>query len=170
MKNNKGVTIIECIISCFLISIIILSSMRYTNLAFDYYQNQKKQDNLYSKSEAIYYFITERIDYSSKVNIPGISFENAIYDHNFQEINCYFKDIEKNGQLLVYMQQLKYKADIEKYTTHTVENELESMLLSKEAMTGLVTIKYKLQDLDEIFFINLNLEGKGLNDQNIIKP
>ncbi|OON93908.1 MAG: hypothetical protein ATN31_04915 [Candidatus Epulonipiscioides saccharophilum] len=175
--SNKGFMLIECIISCAIISTVMLIATRHLIIMLKYYEEKRIEDIYYSTAENVYNLVTERMGYMREVtNVQYVSvmfgqrkdvtYQDPIEGAVFLQINGYFNDLKDYNDKYVkgsisfhnnpgsaYLRYSQSTAIVEYF------DEIE---ISKTANSGIITIKYKIRGLDEVFYLNIDLLDKGL--------
>ncbi|WP_010165898.1 PulJ/GspJ family protein [Candidatus Epulonipiscium viviparus] len=161
--NNKGFTLIECVISFALLSIILIVASKYIKIAFNYYEQVIQEDKAYANAEIVYDFISERVHHMSNVEIgfeDTIETNEIILRGNFTDLVD--EDGEwKYGHIGIGPKAIQYS----QYRSSVAYCDV--LGISKAANSGLITIKYTVKGLEDVFVINLDLEDRGVNAQSV---
>ncbi len=161
--DNKGFTLLECMIACTIASIVLLGIHRLSISAFTTYNSYLSAKSVDNESSIVYYAFKNRIDNALKVEIYDsygklITYEDSIVELPLARINLYYDNttgscdqsftLSTNGELI--------------YATSAVQDNIRSIKLNKQANSAIVTISYQFKNDEEIFYYIANLGTKGM--------
>ncbi|OOB77055.1 MAG: hypothetical protein BEN19_02715 [Epulopiscium sp. Nuni2H_MBin003] len=162
--NSKGFTLLECVISCTLLSIVLLAINSID--VYGKYSERYTQELYDSKVNIIYNFLENRIATSSNIDINlksgiEVTYENEITEEAINYIDCYFTDLDQWGRLVLSSSTVYYRAKLSSSTQNTIESGMQSCTLIKQGNSSIVTIKYVVSGTATYF--TFDLSGRGLD-------
>ncbi|OON99051.1 MAG: hypothetical protein ATN35_02405 [Epulopiscium sp. Nele67-Bin004] len=169
LSNDKGFTLLETLLSCILISsILVLTQKGYVGAVFSYNnQNANIMDSV--ATEDLYRFLKEEMDYATGVNFyvgssaTLVTYEDEIVDSPFNKVVYNLSSGIKQIDTIIASSgyyTIRYRTFGSSYN-NLIVNNVKNVVVNKPANSLLITMSWQAEGYADEFFYVFDLGVKG---------